>query len=393
MQVLFQNPQLRPGVRAAFCVFSHYDPHGTVEPYVRGYLAELQRCGFQVVFVSTSPRLDTESQEALRELTAAVILRENIGYDFGSYKTGILFLRHMQAEPSRLLLTNDSVFGPLQPLAPLLPAHDDFGLFGMTDSFDFSYHLQSFFILYGTPVLRSPEFAAFWDRVELLSPDVPGFKQKIILDYEVGGSQYFLNHGFPVAAAFPFRKTLATAMDHYGTLLAAAEAPGGVAPAPLKVRFNATHSFWEELIELGFPFIKRELLLLNPTGADIYRWPDIVAQHSDYDIGQILAASLSFSGNNDVFFTTAPAEIAARMNEAGELVLPVNPTLKPWQARFGVPDERCFVFDESVYMDAHPDIRVAVQQGKLDSARAHFKKQGHRESRRVPLKAIPSLSS
>ena len=52
---------------------------------------------------------------------------------------------------------------------------------------------------------------------------------------------------------------------------------------------NSTHFFWDVLlVDERFPFIKRELLLRNPVGVPLLsRWPDLVAQVSDYDVDLI----------------------------------------------------------------------------------------------------------
>lgn len=389
MKMLFDHHPTGPGNSTAWCVFSHYDPNGHVEPYVLQYLAELQRCGLAVVLVSTSASLDEASVRALEEVAAATILRENIGYDFGSYKVGIDHLRHRGIRPRQLLLTNDSVFGPFYPLDQVFKDAQAHDLYGMTDSFDFHHHLQSFFLVYGERVLQSQDFTDFWNRVEFIDAGEPGFKQQIILRYEVGGSQYFLERGYSVGAALPFTDVLARACREYLDHLRAAQLQPGSTVLPLDIKFNATHRFWHTLLDMGFPFLKRELLLVNPTNADITTWSDEVRSKSDYDLTMVISAMRNYSGNDDFFFVTRPATIAKLIADDGTVTLPINPAFGPWQAQFQVPDTRRFRFDENVYLDKCPDVKVAFMNGKVVSALHHFRSTGFREGRTSALVRIP----
>lgn len=389
MKIVFSQimASMEPG--RAWCVFSHYDPNGRIEPYVQQYLAELKRCGVSVILVSTSATLNEGDLEALKLVAAAAILRENVGYDFGSYKVGIDFLREQGLKPHQLLLTNDSVFGPFHALDKVFSDAVDYDLYGMTDSFDFHHHLQSFFLLYGERILQSKDFWDFWDEVELIDSGEPGFKQQIILRYEVGGSQYFLHRGYRLGVAYPFTEVLGSAFGEYLDELRKAQKQPGSSVRPLDIKFNATHRFWKTLLDLGFPFLKRELLLLNPTNADITTWSDVVRSKSGYDLTMVISAMRNYSGNDDFFFVTRPATIAQLLDDEGHVTLPINPAFKPWQGQFQVPDERRFRFDDNLYMDKCPDVKVAFLNGKLDSALRHFRNTGFREGRPTALVRIP----
>lgn len=49
---------------------------------------------------------------------------------------------------------------------------------------------------------------------------------------------------------------------------------------PFASPINPSHIYWDDLIERGCPFIKRELLLKNPFGVDILNWPGRVSRRS-----------------------------------------------------------------------------------------------------------------
>src|SRR5579862_5757256 len=85
-QLVFSWPEsgIVLGPRAA--LFVHFDRRGQVRPYVLRYVQMLQRCGLSVVFVTNSGRLRPEGLEALKPLCAGILIRRNVGYDFGAWR-------------------------------------------------------------------------------------------------------------------------------------------------------------------------------------------------------------------------------------------------------------------------------------------------------------------
>ena len=152
----------RAGPRVA--VFVHFDARGEVRPHVRQYLAALREAGLDVVFVTNSGRLQDEATEFLRGLAAGMIVRRNVGYDFAALREAIERVGLPRADTEMVLLLNDSVYGPLRPLRPLIWGGIDFDradLWGMTESWQTRYHLQSYFLAFGRAALTSQA----WRRV------------------------------------------------------------------------------------------------------------------------------------------------------------------------------------------------------------------------------------
>src|ERR1700722_15064421 len=73
-------------------LFMHYDGRGLVRTQMLNYIRDLKENGRSVVFVSNAGRLHPSAMLALREICAVVILRRNIGYDFGAWRDAIDFL-------------------------------------------------------------------------------------------------------------------------------------------------------------------------------------------------------------------------------------------------------------------------------------------------------------
>ncbi len=95
------------------CLFAHFDQDDVLADYVLHYLQAIQAAGFDIVVISTSNLSDADVAR-LRTVAQDVILRENRGHDFASWGLGIE--RYADLFSGRLLLTNDSVYGPIGDL-------------------------------------------------------------------------------------------------------------------------------------------------------------------------------------------------------------------------------------------------------------------------------------
>ena len=134
------------------CIFSSFSFSGEVEEYVFYYLDELKKAGFSTVFVSTSI-LPKRSVQRLSQYVCLIIERDNICPDFGSWKAGLSLLDWDKLDA--VVLTNDSVFGPLFNLDDIiLSMNDGYDVWGISDNYEglhFSWnpsrtdhHLQSY---------------------------------------------------------------------------------------------------------------------------------------------------------------------------------------------------------------------------------------------------------
>ncbi|MBN9530668.1 MAG: polysaccharide biosynthesis-like protein [Alphaproteobacteria bacterium] len=255
--------RLDAGGVARLAIFMHFDRDGAIAGYVRHYLRALRAAGFEIVFVSNAPRLDATD---IAPLCRAVVRRRNIGLDFGAWKDCWLALEGRDGL-DLLLLANDSVYGPLHDLAPLVaradPAVAD--VWGATDNWEGGPHLQSYFLLIHARALRHPAFAAFWRGVRHVAS-----KRWIVRRYEIGLTRGLAAAGLRCAALFPYDRVAAAA------------------PVRHDRPVNPTHFFWDTLIaRAGFPFLKRDLLARNQHGLPVENWRAVVAAASPYDAGLI----------------------------------------------------------------------------------------------------------
>jgi hypothetical protein len=173
------------------------------------------------------------------------------------------------ADTRLLLIANDSVYGPLRPLKPIIE-RIDFDLadvWGATDSWQHRFHLQSFFIAFGPKALRHEVFASFWCSVANVRS-----KWWATRHCELTLSRSFIAAGLRCMALWPYTGMI--------ELLRQMPAQNGADPfteashnnsarilnrALRHVPLNPTADLWQVLIERGFPFLKRELLRDNPS--------------------------------------------------------------------------------------------------------------------------------
>lgn len=382
--------------RAKYCVFSHFDAHPQIESYVLHYLRHLKACGYEIILVSTAPDLTDKDVSVLKPICNTVCLRENVGYDFGSYKAGITLLKHYGAKIDRLLVANDSVFGPFNNVQPLLRSmeRDNVDLYSMTDSHDHGYHLQSYFISYSARLYESPVFDGFWSSVDMISNSTDDFKQKIVHNYEVGGSQHFLKAGCTYAVAFPYRGVLDRLFQRVMERLEQsrdARSQVEVKAEELFFNLNASHRYWDELIDMGLPFIKRELLIKNPTGANISTWPVKIASMSSYDLTMILEALIHRGAVDHLYpFTTANA-LAHIDFPTDTFKVDINPAFFQWVNGTSIPATILFRFDDEYYLEKYPDVAAVVEAGGHSCGLDHFKRYGFREGRQYRFKIAEPL--
>lgn len=138
---------------------------------VTGLVAALARQGVNVILVCNGqPRPD--HLERLRADAHRVLVRDNIGRDFGAYRAATLLLEREGLVPNRLLYFNDSVIyldGPeLDRLVAALLATPA-GMLGAFENHETRHHLGSFTFGHSAEVVADPAVRRFWRRYRAFS--------------------------------------------------------------------------------------------------------------------------------------------------------------------------------------------------------------------------------
>ena len=229
------------------CIFSQHHPQGRLPAYVRLHLEAIARAGYRIVLVAAGG-LAPEARDAAERLCDLVLARENVGYDFGNWRHALERLGEIEAE--RLLLVNDSVYGPFADLGAWLEAltASPAAMWGAIESRAFGRHLQSWLLVLSPAAYRSPAF-----RDLLREPVDPALgKWALVQRYELGLSRRLLDVGLILHAAY-------VTEDH-----------GALAR---RLSYNPSGVLWRELVEGPAPYIKTSILRANPTlSSGVGRW-------------------------------------------------------------------------------------------------------------------------
>ncbi len=178
-------------------VMAHYDPHGLVAPHVLRQLDAWQGVATRLVLVSAAGITDTEVAASVTS-RAELIVRENEGYDFYSYKLGLDTVGDL-ASYDLVVVCNDSYIGPLVPWQTVVDTmmQRPFDAWGLTETMRRRRHVQSFFYAFRPWVVASRGFQQFWGDMQVVSD-----RNRVIRVYELGLSRAILEAGFEIGSYY-----------------------------------------------------------------------------------------------------------------------------------------------------------------------------------------------
>lgn len=266
-------PTQPPPGRRTLVLFAHFDPHGLVDPYVVHYLKALHGLGATILFVSGQPKLRPESVAQIRALCAGIYTRQTLSLDFGSWHLAWCIFKHRGwslDQFDRVVLANDSVYGPLFPIEEMWTTFQDADMYGAIESFEFGRHLQSFFLAWDLNSRTRPFLEEFWDGFEYVVD-----KANLVDRYEIGLSRRARAAGLsikPFLSDASIKATYSRSPNHEWAEKFAGEP------------FNHTLYYWDALIEhLRFPFLKTILPRHNdPWHDSMAQLRDFIERHTDY---------------------------------------------------------------------------------------------------------------
>lgn len=261
--------------KSRICIFAHYDINGAVHEYVYFFIKSLIKAGCDIIFVSTSENLSDGEIDKLQNYCKLIIVRKNIGYDFGSWKTGISEIENIEVYDN-LILTNDSIFGPLFDLKDIFRSMTSYDFWGITESNAPKYHIQSYFMVFNSKLINSKYFNEFWYNYKYHSE-----YQVIVKKYEIGLSSFLQKHHFKIGSFCNYNSVSESYLKAN---------PLGEYFSIIKNRLaTPTYHLALELIENhNCPFIKRKLLLLNEREPSFLKYLSAISQKSNYDIKMIV---------------------------------------------------------------------------------------------------------
>ena len=246
------------------CLFAQFHPRQRLRPPLLHYLAALRDCGYTTFVACSGDAAPAPQDRAALESTGATLFcRNNAGLDFGAWQH--LIRQGCADDADRVLLANDSVFGPLRPLGPVIDRMEAGGhdVWGLIESRQRSWHLQSWFLQFTGEAFRHERirtlFAQPFERMD---------KDAVIQRGELALGDVLQETGMRCDALIRYRHGTRSARHH---------------------KLNMMHLDWaHNMLALGMPFIKTELLRLNPMRLPwTHRWDALLRESFGIDTGPL----------------------------------------------------------------------------------------------------------
>ncbi|MFC6994160.1 rhamnan synthesis F family protein [Streptococcus loxodontisalivarius] len=204
-------------------LYVHFNKYNRLSQHVLYQLEEMRPLFTKLVFISNS-QLSQDDQNLLfdKGLIDDFIQRENKGFDFAAWRDGMNHVGFDQIKTyDSVTVMNDTCFGPLWDMAPLYhkyEADESTDFWGMTNNREtaksrhtqgFREHLQSYYMVFKSPAIKSSAFSNFWQNVV----DFDNV-QDVIDHYETQVTTTLLDAGYHYKAVFDTTKEDASHLLH-----------------------------------------------------------------------------------------------------------------------------------------------------------------------------------
>jgi hypothetical protein len=143
-----------------------YPRPGTLNSTLR-LIDSLSQSDYSVLAVINDSKYTDEWITALSAGKSEILVRPNIGRDFGAFKAGFLFAKRKGALDNidKLVFANDSVFyGPKSVDFVKTLLAENYSWLSMFVNYQFHTHAQSFFQVFGKEIFSQSYFSNFWEN-------------------------------------------------------------------------------------------------------------------------------------------------------------------------------------------------------------------------------------
>lgn len=179
-------------------IFASYNKKGIIATYVVHFLKELKKEVNDIIFVADN-EVSPDEEDKIKDIVTYSLCERHACYDFGSYRRGYEWADEngLLKDADELIFCNDSCYGPVYPFREVFLKMEtmDCDFWGMTESYQIRYHLQSYFLVFRRNVFSSDSFRSFVSSFE---------KQKnfweYVKKYETTFAEHLLSSGFRCAS-------------------------------------------------------------------------------------------------------------------------------------------------------------------------------------------------
>ena len=261
-------------------IFVHWSKNDVISNHDRELINSLALEFDQIIVMCNLNKTKSVNKNDQDEFSKNVKLvnRVNSGYDFGAYQAGLAILRPLADSIEEILLMNNSVYKVHASLAPLMSSvrNSDFDVTAITNSREKGLHLQSYFLHLKKAVLVRDEFWNWFedlkvsdsrnvtiDKLELPFAHIIesfGLSSGALWDFDILFDFYFSG---------PASSLLLDFRGEWGWFVGSKEVLKGK-------MLNPTHYMWPHLLELGCPFLKKDLFRNKDLFLGIDNWERFV---------------------------------------------------------------------------------------------------------------------
>jgi hypothetical protein len=257
--VTVERGPARPPAGDRAAIVASWGPDARVSRSLDELIRALDAAGYPSVLVRASDDRAPLRWPSAPPASTIVVRKPNIGYDFGSWTVGLDRFPAL-ARRRHVILVNDSMVGPFAPLDDMITSFETTGadVWGATNTRQFVPHLQSYLLGFQGGALADPAVRQFWRSVDHLDD-----KSRIIGEYELGLSHLLRAEGLTSRAWFASERV--------------------VSPTD-----NPVITGWRRLVELGFPFVKREVIRDPSIVADGHLAPEVIRERFGAEVADWL---------------------------------------------------------------------------------------------------------
>ena len=253
-----------------YLIIAHYHQNGQLRSDLVN-LIKLFHNDFKNIIVISTNLKNIEIKKIKKYAT--IITRENLGYDFYSYKVGIDYLKKKLKkkfyDKNKILLLPSSLLflKPKKLLINFKKINDlENKVYGLTKSWEICEHLQSELFIFSSLLFNNKSFSNWWGKIKKIKS-----KQLIIYKYEIGFSNFLEKINIDRVPLFLKNiKNFPSSRVEF------------IKMKILNIFFkkqkiykkNPMHFYWEDIYK-KFGFIKIELIKYNPHNVNIKKLKNI----------------------------------------------------------------------------------------------------------------------
>lgn len=185
-------------------IFCFYDEDGIVDSYVEFLVKNLSAVLTKLIIV-VNGNINWQGKEIFQKYAEQIIIRENIGYDLGAYREVIVntYEKEEICNWDEVVLCNDTFYGPFISFNTIFSHMEqmkvDFWGINFIDN-GFLSHLQSYFLVFRTKIVREGELYSYMSNKELSAYLQENNLADIYAFFEIGLFNFLEQKGYTYAA-------------------------------------------------------------------------------------------------------------------------------------------------------------------------------------------------